>query len=239
MAKLEPHPLMRTIVDNPDADLPRLVYADWLDEQGDPKLSMLAEFIRLDIEAETLPVRSERRKAFDQRQYELLALDRDAVRLPTADWPHESFTLRRGLPERLHCTLKRFAEGGAAVLELVPITSAAFVHVANTTRDARFAAAAFARPELIRLRNIFVAAPLEADAFESLAGNPNASNLRELDLQLNDALSSDAATALAHGAIRFTSLTKLELWGTRMTTAARATLRGAFGNRVTVNGQPA
>ena len=37
MAKLEPHPLMRTIVDNPDADLPRLVYADWLDERDDPR----------------------------------------------------------------------------------------------------------------------------------------------------------------------------------------------------------
>ncbi len=239
MAKLEPHPLMRTIVDNPDADLPRLVYADWLDEQGDPMLSMLAEAIRLSIESETMPVRSGERKAYDQRQYELLALDRDAVRLPTADWPHESFTLRRGFPERLHCTLRRFAEGGAEVLEFAPITSVAFVDSMNPRGDLRYAAAAFSRPEMIRLRGLFVVAVLGEDALEALAGNPNVRNLRDVDLQLDDALSNDAATALARAAIRFTSLTKLELWGTRMTTAARATLRGAFGNRVTINGEPA
>ena len=34
------------IADHPDADLPRLVFADWLDEQGDP----LGEFIRVQIE---------------------------------------------------------------------------------------------------------------------------------------------------------------------------------------------
>ena len=79
----------------------------------------------------------------------------------------------------------------------------------------------------------------EQDAFAALAGNPNITNLRELDFQLNDSLSDDDAAALARAATRFTSLTKLEFWGTRMTAAARATLRGAFGNRVTVNGQPA
>ena len=195
MAKLKPHPLMRTIVDQPDADLPRLVYADWLDEQGDPKLSMLAEFIRLSIEAETMPVRSERRKAFDRRQYELLVLDRDAIRLPTPDWPHDSFTLRRGFPERLHCTLKRFAEGGAEVLEFAPITSAAFVDSMNPRGDLRHAAAAFARPEMTRLRGLFVVAALGEDAFAALAGNPNVTNLRELDFQLNDSLSDDDAAA--------------------------------------------
>lgn len=30
---------MRAIVHNPDDDLPRLVFADWLDEQGDPRES--------------------------------------------------------------------------------------------------------------------------------------------------------------------------------------------------------
>jgi uncharacterized protein (TIGR02996 family) len=34
---------LRAILDNPDDDTPRLVYADWLEEQGDPR----GEFIRL------------------------------------------------------------------------------------------------------------------------------------------------------------------------------------------------
>jgi uncharacterized protein (TIGR02996 family) len=40
------------ILENPDDDAPRLVYADWLEEQGDP----LAEFIRLQCE---LPITEE------------------------------------------------------------------------------------------------------------------------------------------------------------------------------------
>ena len=33
----EDESFIRTIVDNPDDDLPRLIYADWLDEQDDPR----------------------------------------------------------------------------------------------------------------------------------------------------------------------------------------------------------
>src|SRR6476659_7569532 len=38
---------LRAIAEQPDDDLPRLVYADWLDEHGEPER---AEFIRLQIE---------------------------------------------------------------------------------------------------------------------------------------------------------------------------------------------
>ena len=39
-------PFLRAICDNPADDAPRLVYADWLDEHGDPER---AEFIRLQV----------------------------------------------------------------------------------------------------------------------------------------------------------------------------------------------
>ena len=38
--------LLRAICANPEDDAPRLIYADWLDEHGDP---LQAEFIRLQI----------------------------------------------------------------------------------------------------------------------------------------------------------------------------------------------
>src|SRR4051794_19420115 len=62
---------LRAIIDNPDDDLPRLVYADWLDEHGDPDR---AEFIRVQCELvrirdeEVAPVRGRLRR----RQEELL-----------------------------------------------------------------------------------------------------------------------------------------------------------------------
>src|SRR5262245_32678011 len=38
--------LLDAVLENPDDDLPRLIYADWLDENGDAKR---AEFIRAQI----------------------------------------------------------------------------------------------------------------------------------------------------------------------------------------------
>ena len=34
---------LQAIIDNPDDDAPRLIYADWLEERGDPR----GEFIRV------------------------------------------------------------------------------------------------------------------------------------------------------------------------------------------------
>src|SRR3954466_9337320 len=43
---------LRDIVDHPDDDAPRLVYADWLDEHGDPER---AEFVRVQVERAKRP----------------------------------------------------------------------------------------------------------------------------------------------------------------------------------------
>lgn len=47
--------LLRAIAAAPDEDTPRLVYADYLDEQGDPARAARAEFIRAHIRLERLP----------------------------------------------------------------------------------------------------------------------------------------------------------------------------------------
>jgi uncharacterized protein (TIGR02996 family) len=44
--------LLRAICENPAEDAPRLVYADWLDENGQPER---AEFIRVQIELAKIP----------------------------------------------------------------------------------------------------------------------------------------------------------------------------------------
>src|SRR5262245_37828342 len=60
---------MRSIIENPDDDAPRLVFADSLEENGD---SERAEFIRLQIESEPLPEWDSRRELLIAREYELL-----------------------------------------------------------------------------------------------------------------------------------------------------------------------
>ena len=47
---------MRMIIESPDDDGPRLVYADWLEEQGDAR----AELVRIQEEMLTTPVKSDR-----------------------------------------------------------------------------------------------------------------------------------------------------------------------------------
>jgi uncharacterized protein (TIGR02996 family) len=64
----EPDPFLRAILERPDDDLPRLIYADWLDEHGDPAR---AEFIRTQIELARLPKDDSRRPTLQVRSDEL------------------------------------------------------------------------------------------------------------------------------------------------------------------------
>lgn len=60
---------LRAICTNPDDDTPRLVFADWLQENGD---EARAEFIRVQVEAEHYPLSRVARKRYFLRERELL-----------------------------------------------------------------------------------------------------------------------------------------------------------------------
>ena len=60
---------LRAVVASPDDDLPRLVAADWLDEQGE---SLRAEFIRIQMELVRSVLSEERADGLRQRERELL-----------------------------------------------------------------------------------------------------------------------------------------------------------------------
>jgi uncharacterized protein (TIGR02996 family) len=95
--------LLAALVADPQAEAPRLVYADWLEDQGDP----LAELVRIQVAlTPDDDVRTQAQKELAQRQRELLAglgFDRPARRprdcfhsdRPTcSDWSYE---IDRGL----------------------------------------------------------------------------------------------------------------------------------------------
>ena len=58
----------QAVLADPDDLIPRLIYADWLDEQGDPR----GEFIRVQCELADMPETNARRRALLTRQSELL-----------------------------------------------------------------------------------------------------------------------------------------------------------------------
>src|SRR4051795_7636039 len=65
---------LRAIIDNPDDDVPRLVYADYLDEHGDPER---AEFIRAQCAVERLPPSDPECDRLYDRSEDLLAANRE------------------------------------------------------------------------------------------------------------------------------------------------------------------
>ncbi len=74
--------LIRAICETPGDDLPRLVYADWLEERGDPDR---AEFIRVQCEAAGLVTFDERHNALRRRARELF--EAHGQRWLADDWP--------------------------------------------------------------------------------------------------------------------------------------------------------
>ena len=59
--------LLRAVIEAPDEDAPRLVYADWLEEQGGEENIERAEFIRLQIERSGLGTEAPKRLARRER----------------------------------------------------------------------------------------------------------------------------------------------------------------------------
>ena len=62
--------LLRAVIDRPDDDLPRLAYADALDESGD---TARAEFVRAQVELARRPDHDPARPALEDREHDLLA----------------------------------------------------------------------------------------------------------------------------------------------------------------------
>lgn len=58
---------LRDIIAHPDDPVPRLVYADWLDERDDPR----GEFLRLELQFRELPEHDPQRKTIRLRLHEL------------------------------------------------------------------------------------------------------------------------------------------------------------------------
>jgi uncharacterized protein (TIGR02996 family) len=73
---------LQAILDSPDDDAPRLVYADWLEERGDPR----GEFIRLQCALARMDEHDPRRPEIQARADGLLALHAAVWAGPLPEW---------------------------------------------------------------------------------------------------------------------------------------------------------
>jgi len=112
------------ILAHPDDDTPRLVYADWLDDNGDPDR---AEFIRVSIERHRLAEDAARHQLLDARIVELLARHEARWTLPLVERGAEMFGWRRGFVERIDSEIGPFLNAQAELFRLTPIRHVAIL----------------------------------------------------------------------------------------------------------------
>ena len=155
-------PFIAAILANPDDDVPRLVYADYLDERGDPR----GEFIRVQCELAAWPVErcdsiypgcsvSNGRvvghdhkcpmAARQSRERELLetymppqsaafawSQPIHETGIALGRWWPDVFTFRRGFVESIRCSLSNWLAHGPAILAACPIREVVCAEPAGT-----------------------------------------------------------------------------------------------------------
>lgn len=111
--------LFETILAHPDDDHPRLVFADWLEENGEPAR---AEFIRTQIEYARLRSWDPRRGELVERATELLVESGSAWRLPFLESREQVF--HRGFVDEVHLSATRFLESSEDIFRNTPLFAA-------------------------------------------------------------------------------------------------------------------
>ncbi len=142
--------LLRAILEDPADDVARLVYADWLDENGEPAR---AEFIRVQVEAGQTPFCGDGPNPNDCSRCNLLRRERGLLATNYARWifdlPPEARPLlpqsfdrmySRGFISRIELTGEAFVTHAKAIFSSQPVTSVRLVNIhAATWHEANLA----------------------------------------------------------------------------------------------------
>src|SRR5262249_53807530 len=111
--------LLRAVLAAPDDDAPRLVYADWLEERGDPAR---AAFIRVQVELTHPPIDYSKRFRLVQTERTLLPANRAAWTAWLPAWA-EAREFRRGFLEGIRCEAGDFISRADEVRHRTPLSS--------------------------------------------------------------------------------------------------------------------
>jgi uncharacterized protein (TIGR02996 family) len=109
---------LEQVLQDPDADEPRLIYADWLEDVGNPR----GEFIRIQCElAATAP--GDQPQSLKLRENELLRENEKRWAGPIAKWV-DRFSFHRGFIEFVDLGAVDFLSHAGSLLELTPVRHA-------------------------------------------------------------------------------------------------------------------
>ena len=124
--------LLRAVLDTPDADEPRLAYADWCDQQKNPQ----GAFIRLQLES----AKAERAgRLMDKGKLDIRA--RELSGIYGQQWAGrvaervEDFRFHRGFVELIRISGVTFLQNAAEIMQLAPIRHLNFVDVQDVIEE--------------------------------------------------------------------------------------------------------
>ncbi len=210
--------LLEAVLDAPESDEPRLVYADLLQERGDPR----GEFIAVQCRLAQLPASAPDRAVLAEREAELWKENRK-VWLGAARETKLAFA--RGFGHRWKLPPDRFAELASMIFAREPVRELDLSQGDVAERVPAGAMAAFARPELARVRVLSLRRlTLPVADLQRAYASAHLHALRDLDLGYV-VTSWGAVHALANAT--FARLEVLRLQSARIDARAAGVLRAA------------
>jgi uncharacterized protein (TIGR02996 family) len=129
-AMTEREALYRAIMESPEDDAPRLVYADWLEEHGEPKR---AEFIRLQCELSSIIMGTQaafaRYAAIQKRCWALFRANQLRWSREFGPMPTLNIWYRRGMAAKVVCSVEYFLAHGSRLFDVAPIDEVEFTQI--------------------------------------------------------------------------------------------------------------
>jgi uncharacterized protein (TIGR02996 family) len=215
--------LLADILESPDDDGLRLVYADWLEDHGDEPR---AEFIRVQVELARLDEHDPRHRELTRRELHLLSEHRHRWWQELPDWARSDdlvapfFAIHRGFVREVSADTAALVARADELWQRFPIQA---IHL---TGAAGRCGALAACPDLARLRELDLHGNgLGSAEVCAIVSSPNLANLERLDLSENG-VGDVGARALAE-ATQLARLTFLDLHGAGIGDAGARGLAGA------------
>jgi uncharacterized protein (TIGR02996 family) len=214
-----------TILEEPDDDTTRLVYADWLEDRDDPR----GEFIRLQCQLARIES-AEERIPLARRERELLAVHDHRWRseLPSVkgvEWGE----FRRGFVAAIcaaNCTT--FLTQAERIFSLAPIEKLSFRRVSTETIQTLAGSPWLGRVRILDLAH----RRIEDDAVAALVSSPYLTQLHILDLGFNQI--GDVGAVALRRATTLPALRSLNVCRNPISDPRKQELRAHFGQRVNV-----